>query len=129
MAERTLATHQAIAEAIGQEMERDPGVFSMGEDVGVWGGIFGMTSGLQQKFGPQRVMDTPISEMGFVGAAVGAALEGMRPIVEIMFVDFAGACFDQILNHVSKIHYMSGGRVKVPLVITPAVGAGSTPAA
>lgn len=129
MAERTLATHQAIAEAIGEEMERDSGVFVMGEDVGVWGGIFGMTSGLHQKFGPERVMDTPISEMGFVGAAVGAAVEGMRPIAEIMFVDFAGACFDQVLNHVSKINYMSGGRVKVPLVITTAIGGGYNDAA
>ncbi len=129
MATRELSVSQAIAEAIGQEMERDPRVFVMGEDVGVWGGIFGMTQGLYAKYGAERVMDTPISEMGFVGAAVGAALEGMRPIAEIMFVDFAGACFDQILNHASKIHYMSGGRMKVPLVITTAIGGGYNDAA
>lgn len=127
--ERELPVFQAIAEAIGQEMERDERVFVMGEDIGVWGGVFGMASGLYGKFGAERVMDTPISEMGFVGAAVGAALEGMRPIVEIMFVDFAGACFDQILNHASKIHYMSGGAMKVPVVITTAIGGGYNDAA
>lgn len=129
MATRELSVSQAIAEAIGQEMERDPRVFVMGEDIGVWGGVFGMTQGLYARFGAERIMDTPISEMGFVGAAVGAALEGMRPIAEIMFVDFAGACFDQILNHASKIHYMSGGRMKVPLVITTAIGGGYNDAA
>lgn len=127
--ERELPVYQAIAEAIGQEMERDERVFVMGEDIGVWGGVFGMTTGLHEKFGSERVMDTPISEMGFVGAAVGAALEGMRPIAEIMFVDFTGACFDQILNHASKIHYMSGGAMKVPLVITTAIGGGYNDAA
>jgi pyruvate dehydrogenase E1 component beta subunit len=116
--------YQAIAEAIRQEMERDPRVFVMGEDVGVYGGIFGATYGLWKQFGDERVRDTPISEMGFVGAAVGAALEGMRPIVEVMFIDFIGACFDQVLNHMSKIHYMSGGQMKVPVVLMTAIGGG-----
>jgi len=117
MAQRLLTTSKAIAEAIAQEMERDQSVFVMGEDIGAYGGIFGATDGLLAKFGPTRVVDTPISEMGFIGAAVGAATEGMRPIAELMFVDFFGAAMDQIYNHMAKIHYMSGGRVKVPMVI------------
>jgi pyruvate dehydrogenase E1 component beta subunit len=121
--------HQAIAEAIRQEMERDERVFVMGEDIGTYGGIFGATSELWKQFGEERVMDTPISEMGFVGAAVGAALEGMRPIAEVMFTDFIGACFDQVLNHFSKIHYMSGGQLKVPMVIMTAIGGGYNDAA
>jgi pyruvate/2-oxoglutarate/acetoin dehydrogenase E1 component len=124
MAQRVIPMYQAIAEAIRQEMERDPRVFVMGEDVGVYGGIFGATYGLWKQFGDERVRDTPISEMGFVGAAVGAALEGMRPIVEVMFIDFIGACFDQVLNHMSKIHYMSGGQMKVPVVLMTAIGGG-----
>jgi len=121
--------YEAVAEAIGHEMERDENVFVMGEDVGVYGGIFGATSQLWQKFGDKQIMDTPISEMGFVGAAVGAALEGMRPIAEVMFIDFMGACFDQVLNHFSKIHYMSGGQLKVPMVIMTAIGGGYNDAA
>ncbi len=124
MAQRVIPMYQAIAEAIQQEMERDPRVFVMGEDVGVYGGIFGATYGLWKQFGDERIRDTPISEMGFVGAAVGAALEGMRPIVEVMFIDFIGACFDQVLNHMSKIHYMSGGQMKVPVVLMTAIGGG-----
>jgi pyruvate dehydrogenase E1 component beta subunit len=122
--ERLLTTAKAISEAIAQEMERDPTVFVMGEDVGVYGGIFGATEGLLGRFGPERVMDTPISETGFIGAAVGAALSGMRPIVELMFVDFFGVCMDQIYNHMAKIHYFSGGRLKVPVVLTTATGGG-----
>lgn len=106
------------------EMERDENVFVMGEDVGAYGGIFSSTTGLLERFGPQRVVDTPISETGFIGAAIGAATEGMRPIVELMFVDFFGVCMDQIYNHMAKIHYESGGNVKVPLVLTTAVGGG-----
>lgn len=121
--------YQAISEAIRQEIERDSNVFVLGEDTGTYGGIFGATSELYAKFGSERVMDTPISEMGFVGAAVGAALEGMRPIAEVMFVDFIGACFDQVLNHFSKIHYMSGGQLKVPMVIMAAIGGGYNDAA
>jgi len=129
MAERVIAMYEAIAEAIAQEMERDERVFVMGEDVGAYGGIFGATAGMWKKFGDERVRDTPISEMGFVGAAVGAALEGMRPIVEVMFIDFIGACMDQVLNHMSKIQYMSGGQLKVPVVLMTAMGGGYNDAA
>lgn len=129
MGQRIIPMYQAIAEAIRQEMERDPSVFVMGEDVGVYGGIFGATYELWKRFGDERVRDTPISEMGFVGAAVGAALEGMRPIVEVMFVDFIGACFDQVLNHMSKITYMSGGQLKIPVVLMTAIGGGYNDAA
>jgi len=121
---RLLTTSKAISEGIAQEMERDPSVFVMGEDVGVYGGIFGATEGLVAKYGPERVMDTPISETGFIGAAVGAALSGMRPIAELMFVDFFGVCMDQIYNHMAKIHYESGGNLNVPVVITTAIGGG-----
>jgi pyruvate dehydrogenase E1 component beta subunit len=115
---------KAIAEGIAQEMAVDPSVFVMGEDVGVYGGIFGATEGLLDKFGPERVIDTPISETGFIGAAVGAAINGMRPIVELMFVDFFGVCMDQIYNNMAKIHYFSGGTISVPAVLTTAVGGG-----
>jgi pyruvate/2-oxoglutarate/acetoin dehydrogenase E1 component len=121
---RLLTTSKAIAEGIAQEMERDKTVFVMGEDVGVYGGIFGATEGLLAKFGPDRIMDTPISETGFIGAATGAALSGMRPIAELMFVDFFGVCMDQIYNHMAKIHYESGGNLNVPVVITTAIGGG-----
>jgi acetoin:2,6-dichlorophenolindophenol oxidoreductase subunit beta len=121
---RKLTMSRAVAEAIAQEMERDERVFVMGEDIGVYGGIFSATQGLLEKFGPERVMDTPISETGFMGAALGAAMEGMRPIAELMFADFFGVCMDQIYNHIAKNTYFGGGNVKVPLVITTAVGAG-----
>ncbi|EHR51882.1 pyruvate/2-oxoglutarate dehydrogenase complex, dehydrogenase component beta subunit [Saccharomonospora marina XMU15] len=121
---RKLSTAKAMVEGIAQEMERDPGVFLLGEDVGSYGGIFSSTTGLLDRFGPQRVMDTPISETGFIGAAIGAAVEGMRPVAELMFADFFGVCMDQIYNHMAKIHFESGGNVKVPMVITTAVGGG-----
>ncbi len=124
LTERKLTTQKAIAEAIAQEMEADESVFVMGEDVGVYGGIFGATEGLLDRFGPDRVMDTPISETGFIGAAIGAAINGMRPIAELMFVDFFGVCMDQIYNNMAKIHYFSGGNVKVPMVLTTACGGG-----
>ncbi len=124
MKRRLLTTSKAVAEGIAQEMERDPAVFVMGEDVGVYGGIFGATEGLLARFGPERIMDTPISETGFIGAATGAALSGMRPIAELMFIDFFGVCMDQIYNHMAKIHYESGGNVRVPVVITTAIGGG-----
>jgi pyruvate/2-oxoglutarate/acetoin dehydrogenase E1 component len=129
MAERLLPMYRAISEAIDQEMARDPRVFVMGEDIGVYGGIFGATYGLYQKYGPERVRDTPISEAGFIGAAVGAAAVGMRPIVELMFVDFLGVTFDQIFNHMAKNHYMSGGQVKLPIVLMTAIGGGYNDAA
>ena len=124
MTERKLTTQKAIAEAIAQEMERDERVFALGEDIGVYGGIFGATEGLLDTFGPERIMDTPISETGFIGAAIGAATNGLRPIAELMFVDFFGVCMDQIYNNMAKIHYFSGGNVKVPMVLMTAAGGG-----
>ena len=129
MAERLLTTSKAISEAIAQEMQRDENVFVMGEDIGAYGGIFGATEGLLAQFDSERVMDTPISETGFLGAGIGAATEGMRPIVEIMFADFTGVVFDQIINHMAKIHYMSGGNVKIPMVVMTAMGGGYSDAA
>lgn len=126
---RTLTMARAISEAIAQEMERDESVFVMGEDVGVYGGIFGATQGLLDQFGPDRVRDTPISETAFIGMATGAAMEGMRPIVELMFVDFFGVCMDQIYNHMAKNTYMAGGNLKVPVVLTTAMGGGYNDAA
>jgi pyruvate dehydrogenase E1 component beta subunit len=122
--ERKLTTQKAIVEAIAMEMREDSSVFAMGEDIGTYGGIFGATEGLLDEFGPERVIDTPISETGFIGAAICAALNGMRPIVELMFVDFFGVCMDQIYNNMAKIHYFSGGNLRVPLVLTTAVGGG-----
>ncbi len=121
---RRLTTARALAEGIAQEMERDAGVVVLGEDVGKYGGIFGATGGLLDKFGPQRVLDTPISETAFIGLGIGAAVEGMRPIVELMFVDFFGVAMDQIYNHMAKIHFESGGNVKVPMVLMTATGGG-----
>jgi acetoin:2,6-dichlorophenolindophenol oxidoreductase subunit beta len=123
-ASHRLTTARAMVEAIELEMERDPSVFYLGEDVGPYGGIFGSTTGLQERFGPQRVIDTPISETAFMGLAIGAAVEGMRPIAELMFADFMGVCLDQIYNHMAKIHFESGGNVTVPMVLTTAVGGG-----
>jgi acetoin:2,6-dichlorophenolindophenol oxidoreductase subunit beta len=122
--ERRLTTARAMVEGIAHEMRRNDEVFVMGEDVGAYGGIFGSTTGLLDEFGPERVMDTPISETAFIGAGVGAAIEGMRPVVELMFVDFFGVCMDQIYNHMAKIHYESGGNVKVPMVLMTSVGGG-----
>jgi pyruvate dehydrogenase E1 component beta subunit len=121
---RRLTTAKAIVEAVAQEMERDPSVFCMGEDIGAYGGIFSSTTGLLEKFGPERVLDTPISETAFIGLGIGAAVEGMRPVVELMFADFMGVCLDQIYNHMAKIHFESGGNVKVPMVLTMAAGGG-----
>jgi len=126
---RILTMAQAISEGIAQEMTRDPNVFVMGEDIGAYGGIFGATGGLLDKFGPDRIMDTPISETAFIGTATGAAAAGLRPIVELMFVDFFGVCMDQIYNHLAKNTYMSGGHVKLPVVVTTAIGGGYSDAA
>ena len=119
-----LTVAKAMVEAIDQEMERDPTVFYLGEDVGKYGGIFSSTTGLVDKYGPGRIIDTPISETAFIGLAIGAATEGMRPIAELMFTDFMGVCLDQIYNHMAKIHFESGGNVKVPMVLTAAAGGG-----
>ena len=119
---RKLNMARAISEAIAQEMRRDDGVFCMGEDIRHVGGIWGHTAGLYDEFGAERIIDTPISETGFIGAGVGAAIEGMRPIVDLMFVDFFGVCMGQIYSAAAKTPYMSGGQVPVPMVINTAVG-------
>ncbi|MDT7861927.1 MAG: alpha-ketoacid dehydrogenase subunit beta [Saccharolobus sp.] len=129
MSTRKITFTEAINEALRQEMERDPSVILMGEDIGVYGGAFGVTKGLIQKFGPDRVIDTPISEAGFIGAAVGAALAGLRPVVELMFVDFFGVAMDQIYNQMAKLRYMSGGQLKVPVTLRAPIGAGISAAA
>lgn len=126
---RILTMAQAISEGIAQEMTRDANVFVMGEDIASYGGIFGATGGLLDKFGKDRIMDTPISETAFIGAATGAAAAGLRPIVELMFVDFFGVCMDQIYNHLAKNTYMSGGHVNLPVVLTTAIGGGYSDAA
>ena len=121
---RILPVSRAMSEAIAEEMRADPSVFVMGEDIGTYGGIFGATGGLLDEFGEARVRDTPISETGFISAGVGAAMSGMRPIVELMFVDFFGVCMDAIYNLAAKNTYFSGGNYKVPMVIMTATGGG-----
>lgn len=121
----TINYRQVISRAIADAMEDDPRVIFLGEDVGAAGGAFKATPGLLERFGPERVLDTPISEQAIVGAALGAAITGLRPIAEIMFADFAGVCYDQIANQVAKYRYMSGGQTTVPLTIRMANGAGS----
>ena len=135
---RKITFQQAVAEALTQEMERDQSVILMGEDVAggsgadgemdAWGGPLGVTKGLWGKFG-DRVLDTPISESAFVGTAIGAATAGLRPVVELMFVDFMGVCFDQIFNQAAKFRYMFGGRARTPVVIRSMIGAGFRAAA
>ena len=120
---------QAINQAITEEMQRDPMVIMLGEDIGKFGGAMAVTKGIYEEFGPERVIDTPISESAIIGAALGAALTGLRPIAEIMFVDFATCCMDQIANQVAKVRYMLGGQVQVPLVIRTQGGAGKSYAA
>ncbi|MDI6823086.1 MAG: alpha-ketoacid dehydrogenase subunit beta [Bacillota bacterium] len=120
---------EALRQALREEMARDPRVFVMGEDVGVYGGIFKVTQGLREEFGEDRVRDTPISEAAIAGAAVGAALLGMRPVAEIMFIDFTTIAMDQIVNQAAKLRYMSGGKLSVPLVIRTTAGAGRCAAA
>ena len=138
---RDLTFVQAISEALYIALESDPDVIVMGEDVAggggredqgieeAWGGIMGATRGLYKTFGAARVRDTPISEMGFMGAAVGAAATGLRPVVELMFIDFIGVCFDPLLNQASKLRYMFGGRARVPLTVRTLTGGGLRAAA
>ncbi|GHO60618.1 alpha-ketoacid dehydrogenase subunit beta [Ktedonobacter robiniae] len=114
---------QAIREALAEEMRRDPRVFIMGEDVAEAGTPFKVLSGLVEEFGPARVIDTPISEAGITGVGVGGAMTGMRPIIDIMFGDFITLALDQIVNQAAKVHYMSGGKLKVPLVVRTTLGA------
>ncbi|GAA2893037.1 alpha-ketoacid dehydrogenase subunit beta [Streptomyces mexicanus] len=135
---RTISYREAINEALRQEMERDPSVIVMGEDNAggagspgeddAWGGVLGVTKGLYERF-PGRVLDTPISESAFVGAAVGAATRGLRPVVELMFIDFMGVCFDQIFNQAAKFRYMFGGKAVTPVVVRTMYGAGLNAAA
>jgi pyruvate dehydrogenase E1 component beta subunit len=137
MTDRTLTFREAFNEAVRLEMRRDPLVIMMGEDIAggaathleekgedAWGGDLGLTKGLVQEFGRERILDTPISESSFIGAAVGAASTGLRPIAELMFVDFFGVCMDQIYNQGAKLRYMFGGKAKVPMVIESLIGAG-----
>ena len=127
MAEMTYA--EAIRDGMRQEMKRDSNVYLYGEDVGIFGGCFGVTAGLFQEFGPERVIDTPITETAIAGSAGGAAAAGLRPIAEIMFVDFMGVCMDEILNQAAKMRYMFGGKAKLPMVIRTPCGAGFSAAA
>lgn len=135
---RKISIKQAVNEAIDQEMARDPSVIMMGEDIvggaggegemDAWGGVLGVTKGLYAKHG-DRLLDTPLSESAYVGAAIGAAACGMRPIAELMFIDFMGVCFDQIFNQAAKFRYMFGGKAQTPVVIRAMVGAGFRAAA
>jgi pyruvate/2-oxoglutarate/acetoin dehydrogenase E1 component len=130
---RKISMKQAINEALDQEMTRDPSVILMGEDIvggaggngerDAWGGVLGVTKGLYAKHG-DRLLDTPLSESAYVGAAIGAAACGMRPVAELMFIDFMGVCFDQIYNQAAKFKYMFGGKAQTPVVIRTMVGAG-----
>jgi pyruvate/2-oxoglutarate/acetoin dehydrogenase E1 component len=135
---RKISMKQAVNEAIDQEMSRDPSVIMMGEDIvggagckgeeDAWGGVLGVTKGLYAKHG-DRLLDTPLSESAYIGAAIGAAACGMRPIAELMFIDFMGVCFDQIYNQAAKFRYMFGGKAETPVVIRAMVGAGFRAAA
>ena len=122
-AQREISLSQAINEALAEEMRRDPTVFLIGEDVAEAGTPFKVLKGLVDEFGAERVIDSPISEAGITGLAVGAAMTGMRPVVDIMFGDFLTLSLDQIANQAAKVHYMSGGKLKVPLVIRTTLGA------
>lgn len=115
---------EAVAEGIAREMRRDPSVVCLGEDIGEAGGVFKTTAGLLKEFGRERVWDTPISEQAIVGAAMGAAMTGMRPVAEIMFSDFLACCWDYLANEIPKVRYMTGGQVTVPLVVRTANGGG-----
>lgn len=140
---RKITFMKAINEALEQSMERDDRVILLGEDIAggakvphleesnedAWGGVFGVTKGLMPKFGRERVIDTPISEMGYMGAAVGAAATGLRPVPELMFNDFIGFCFDTILAQGSKMRYMFGGKAKIPMTVRTCHGAGASAAA
>jgi pyruvate dehydrogenase E1 component beta subunit len=119
-----LTYREAVARAIAQEMERDPTVFFLGEDVAAAGGVFKTTEGLLERFGADRVRDTPISEQAIIGAAMGAAMNGLRPIAELMFSDFFAVCWDLVANQIAKARYMTNGQVELPLVIRTANGGG-----
>jgi pyruvate/2-oxoglutarate/acetoin dehydrogenase E1 component len=120
---------EAVREALSQEMRRDPEVFLLGEDIGVYGGAFGVTRGMLEEFGPERVRDTPISEAAIAGTATGAALMGMRPVMEIMFMDFLTISMNQLVNQAAKIRFMFGGKASIPMVIRAPAGSGTGAAA
>lgn len=120
---------EAVKQAMCEEMRRDENVFFMGEDIGTYCGAFGVSRGMLEEFGESRVIDTPISETAYVGAGIGAAVTGMRPIVELMFSDFVAVCYDQIINQAAKMHFMFAGKVSVPMVIRTAAGGGTGAAA
>ena len=126
---RTITYSQAIYEAMREEMERDPNVILIGEDVGAFGGVWGVSGDLVKLFGEDRVRDTPISEAAIVGAGLGAAMTGLRPIVEIMFGDFLPVAGDQLVNQLAKARYMSGGKAKVPVTVRITTGAPGSAAA
>ena len=140
---RLLNVKDAINEALAAEMELDSRVFLIGEDIGggagrdeqyppaldAWGGPFGVTQGLQTRFGRRRVIDSALAETGFIGACIGAAVAGLRPIAEIMYIDFIGTSFDQLLNHAAKLRYVYDGKVSVPMVVRTVSGAGFRAAA
>ena len=119
-----LTMREAISQALWEEMERDPDVFIMGEEVGVWGGSYAVTRGFYDHFGPERVKDTPISEATIIGAAIGAALTGLRPVAELMTINFAFSAFEHIVNQAAKLHYMFAGQMMIPLVIRTVSGGG-----
>ena len=121
---RELTIREAIREALAEELSRDPTVFMIGEDIGRSGGVYGVTGGLWEEYGPERIMDSPITEAGVVGIGVGAAMTGLRPVVEIMFCDILTLAMDQIVNQASKLRYMTGGQARIPLVVRTAMGAG-----
>ena len=126
---RELTYLEAVREALIQEMRRDPTVFILGEDVGVYGGAFGVTRGMLEEFGPERIRDTPISEAAIAGAATGAALMGMRPVMEIMFMDFLTISMNQLVNQAAKMRFMFGGKASIPLVCRAPAGSGTGAAA
>jgi len=128
-AAREITYLEAVREALWQEMERDERVFIIGEDVGVYGGAFGVTRGMVEHFGPERVIDTPISEYGIAGAITGAALVGMRPVGEIMFMDFTTFAMEQLVNQAAKMRFMFGGTIRVPFVLRTPAGSGTGAAA
>ena len=129
MATREITYLEAVREAMSQEMRQNEDVFILGEDIGVYGGAFGVTRGMIEEFGPERVRNTPISEAGIAGAAVGAALTGMRPILELQFSDFITIAMDQMVNQAAKTRYMFGGKGKVPMVLRTPAGSGTGAAA
>jgi pyruvate/2-oxoglutarate/acetoin dehydrogenase E1 component len=120
---REITVREALNEALRYNLRNDPRVFCWGEDIGVLGGAFGVTAGLFKEFGADRIIDTPVSEMAIVGAAIGAALGGLRPVVEVMYIDFTPGCMDMIVNQMAKIRYMFGGQFKIPMVLRIVSGA------